>query len=178
MELSNKFGWQHIDGWFNFAKIYDQIIREADKNDIIIEVGCHDGKSTCYLAARTKMSGKNVKIIAIDKLNGNLTKIMENLTLAGVVDYASISHTTSEVAAYNTRNETVNTVFIDNCHYDTVLKEIKHWYPKIKAGGKMFGYNVFGEKLKDELCHLGFYEEYLGSDESLSVWKISKPILV
>lgn len=139
MELNNKFNWQDIDGWFNFSRIYDQMIREANRNDSIIEVGW-PGRSTCYLATRAKMSGKNIKIVSIDtNQNSNLAEFNKQITQIGVVDYIKTISMNSEIASYNTISESIFGIFID---VTDINKEIQNWYQKIKPGGILAGHSI------------------------------------
>jgi len=169
MDLNNKFGWQDIEGWFGYARIYDQIIREASKNDTIIEIGTWLGKSSCYLASRAKMSGKNVKIICVDSFRETLAKFNENMTKAGVIDYINTMVVTPEVASYNVGHEAVFAFFIDGGE----IKDIKNWHPKIRPGGIIAGYSMStSDSIKKTIESLGMKEFKEDQD---GVWFARKP---
>lgn len=84
------------------------------------------------------MSGKNLKIVCVDTFRETLAKFNENMTKAGVIDYISTMVVTSEIASYNVGNAAVFAIFIDGGE----IKDIKNWYPKIKPGGIIAGYNL------------------------------------
>jgi len=168
MDLNNKFGWQDIEGWFGHSRIYDQIIREASKNDTIIEIGTWLGKSSCYLASRAKMSGKCVKIICVDTFSKGIQQFIENATRAGVVEYISIMTMTSEIASYNVGNQAFFAVFIDNGE----IKDINNWYPKIKPGGIIAGYSPATQATRTIIEKLGAKEF---KEDQNGVWFARKP---
>lgn len=173
MDLNNKFGWRDIEGWFGHSSIYDQIIREASKNDTIIEIGTWLGKSSCYLASRAKMSGKNIKIVCVDTFSSqnSLLEFNEHMTKAGVIDYVGSMIMNSELASYNVGKEAAFAVFIDNSE----TKDIRNWYPKIKQGGIIAGYNPsIDNSIKKILESIGtsdFKEDQNG------MWLAHKPLV-
>jgi len=180
MDLNNKFGWQDIDGWFGYAHIYDQIIREASKNDTIIEISRWLGKSTCYLASRAKMSGKSVKIVCVDAFENTsnqtscslakniLSNFNENMTKAGVIDCIYTMVMTNEIASYNIGNEAIFAVFIDGGE----IKDIKNWYPKIKPGGIIAGYSISMHESINKTIELLGCKEFKEED---GIWFARKP---
>lgn len=178
MDLNNKFGWQDIEGWFGYSQMYDQIIRETNKNDTIVEIGKWLGKSSCYLASRAKMSGKKVKIICVDtfsekligpkscSLNKNtLVEFNENMTKAGVVDYITTMAMTPDIASYNVKNESIFAVFIEGDD----IKNIIDWYPKIKPGGIIAGSGLSIQKSIKKTIEIDIKEDKNG------VWFARKP---
>lgn len=58
--------WSDIQGWFDFADIYDEAVDTAKHGDTLVEVGCALGRSVAYLARRAIDSGKNLRIVAVD----------------------------------------------------------------------------------------------------------------
>jgi hypothetical protein len=167
MNLNKKFGWQDIEGWFGFQQIYDTIIREAAQNDQLIEVGSGLGKSTCYLASRAKLSGKQVNITAVDRFGDKLyRKFVENMTRAGVVDLLSIIPLSTANAAQNAYDDSIFAIFAIG--RQTTL-EIQTWYSKIKPGGLIGGCGPAPKDMKN--CKV-----WKGKNDVWSAWTARKPM--
>ena len=154
MELNDKFTWKDIEGFFGASSIYDNIIRHSGKSDTIVEIGCHEGKSTAYLISRAKLTGRNPKILCIDNFiakyenldesNRNMSIFVNNLTKAGVINYVNIMRSPGEVASLNIENQSIFAVIFDHKHNDraSILTDIKTWMPKIKPNGFIAGYDL------------------------------------
>jgi hypothetical protein len=56
-----------VPGWINDAiSIFEQVINEAEDNDIIVEIGTYFGQSACYMGTLIKESGKKIKFDTFD----------------------------------------------------------------------------------------------------------------
>ncbi len=67
---------KHIDystipGMFDFSLIYDRAVSYFSNDSLFVEIGCYQGKSTCYLGKQIKASRKNIKLYAIDHAQGS-----------------------------------------------------------------------------------------------------------
>lgn len=154
MELNNKFTWKDIEGFFGASNIYDNIIRHSDKSDTIVEIGCHEGKSTAYLISRAKLTGRNPKVLCIDNFiakyenleesNKNMAVFVNNLTKTGVINHVNIMRSSGEVASYNVEDQSIFAVIFEHKHNDrsSILTDIKNWMPKIKQNGFIAGYDL------------------------------------
>jgi hypothetical protein len=61
---------EHIPGWFDFANIYDHMVRRARSGAVFVEVGAYLGRSTAYLARRIKESRKRIRVYVVDVWDG------------------------------------------------------------------------------------------------------------
>lgn len=187
MQLNHKFGWREIEGWFNFCRVYDRIIRESKSGDQIVEVGTWFGKSTCYLTSRAKMSGKPLKIFAVDNFKKNLSvlkqnsksiysEFIQNMTKAGVIDIITVLPIESTVAAHNFSNESLSTVLLNNNqNYEQILSELKAWYPKVKKGGIIAGQNYCFQAVKNAIKNMRLKVEiYAGDVNEWEFWVHNK----
>jgi predicted O-methyltransferase YrrM len=158
----------NTDNWFNYQNFY-KMISEKDFN-VFVEVGAWKGHSICYLGNLLK--DKNVKIYAVDlwdetykyEDNPRLKKqkvilhdiFKQNLKNNGLNDKIIDIKSLSWEAASNFRDEEVDFVFIDADHeYESVIKDIKAWLPKIKKNGIISGHDYFNpcgvKKAVDEI---------------------------
>ncbi len=146
----------NTDWWFNYQEFYKTI---ANKNyDILVEIGVWKGHSISFLANQFKSSSKTPKIYAVDlwdetyKWEDNKTlrdqvpilyKIYnENLKINGVRDMIVDLKGVSWDMANNFEDSSVDFVFIDADHeYESVVKDINAWTPKIRKGGMISGHD-------------------------------------
>jgi len=159
------------ENWFNYHAFYD-FISKKDFN-VFVEVGVWKGHSICYLGNLLK--NKDVKIFAVDlweqtyknqdknwmkrqkKLLYDIFK--ENLRINGLSDKIEPIKSLSWEASSNFEDGSVDFVFIDADHeYESVVKDIEAWLPKVKKGGIISGHDYFNpcgvkravdEKFKD-----------------------------
>lgn len=161
--MSNK-SYKDIHGWFNWENLYNEIVFELDNGSRIIEVGSWMGQSVIYLAQQVALSGKDIKINAVDiwdmsydyepfhlmfekakilntDLYGLFVLNLETFNVSHLVDSLVMSSVT---ASKEFEKETVDVVFIDANHsYEAVRNDLEAWWPKIKKGGIMAGHDYF-----------------------------------
>jgi len=58
--------YQNIQGWFNYQKLFTDVIRDLPNNAHIVEIGAWKGASTSYLAVEVINFGKNIKTDVVD----------------------------------------------------------------------------------------------------------------
>jgi len=151
---------ENIDGWFDFDNIYKKMVENFPDGSHFVEIGSWLGKSTSYMAVEIINSGKNIKFDAIDtwegtsdeKLHGDIIKELENdlyhtfiKNIEPVKDYINPIRGWSYDVVNNYDNESLDFVFIDGAHdYESVKRDIKNWYPKVKKNGIISGhdYNI------------------------------------
>ncbi len=144
--------------WFDYQKFYDEIANR--KYSVLVEVGVWKGHSISYLAKKIKNSNYDAKIYAVDlfedaideEWNKNLKeeisliskiydKVLEN---NGVRDMITDIKGLSWDMAKNFEDNSVDFVFIDAGHeYESVVKDINAWLPKIRKGGIISGHDYF-----------------------------------
>ncbi len=155
-----------IQGWFDFANIYDKAVDEAPPGSTLIEIGVWKGKSLCYLAARAKAADKQLNVIGIDnwahvdwdgyatiqqvdRLHGEYRTPLEqcraNLEDAGVLDFVTLIESDSIKAADLFADNSVRFIFVDDTHNSPhVEKELRAWLPKIKRPTWIAGHDYPG----------------------------------
>jgi len=153
MELKN---FLNTDNWFDYQRFYEFISKKNFK--VLVEVGSWKGHSICYLGNLLK--DKNVDIYAVDlwdetyKYEDNLNlkkqkKILheifkENLRKNNLENKIKDIKAYSWEASNNFKDLSVDFVFIDADHeYDSVVKDINAWLPKVKKGGIISGHDYF-----------------------------------
>lgn len=155
-----------VEGWFDFAAIYDLIAGEAKTfatSYPVVEVGSWMGKSTLYLAETFKRREIDNPIYAVDTWLGSdeeaqketLEKLaQEKKTLFGVFMDNLIRYDCfhkvfpirrqSQDAADMFEEESLLAVFIDGDHtYSSVQRDLKSWYPNVISGGIFAGHDIF-----------------------------------
>src|SRR4051812_36069182 len=74
--------YSDIDGWFEFADVYDRALSRAADGDCFVEVGAWMGRSTAYLAAGIRKLGKAVRLFAVDTFRGSPDELAHAEALA------------------------------------------------------------------------------------------------
>jgi len=143
------------DNWFNFKNFYNLISKKDFK--VLVEVGAWKGHSICYLGNLLK--DKDVEIYAVDLWDetykyesGHLSEQKKylheifkmNVEKNGLSDKVKDIKSFSWDAASEFEDGSVDFVFIDADHeYDSVVKDIESWLPKVKKGGIISGHDYF-----------------------------------
>lgn len=146
----------NTENWFDYSKFYDMIATKNYKT--LVEVGVWKGHSICYLA--NKLKNKDVDLYAVDlwdetykydnKPDIKVQKphlydiFKENIKNANLTNKIKDIKSISWEAASNFEDDSVDFVFIDADHeYDSVIKDIDSWLPKIKKDGIIAGHDYF-----------------------------------
>ncbi len=159
--------YNRVEGWFDWADIYQTMVEKAPQEAIFVELGVSLGKSAIFMASRIAQSGKNIKFFGVDcwdlplvirdgmvhlapegqcDINyhpeTNFDIFMNHVKAAGVEKYITPIKMTTVDAAREFTNESLNFVFFDASHaYEPVLADIKAWYPKVIKGGWVAGHD-------------------------------------
>lgn len=167
MEIKEKL---NTEWWFNYQDFYKNV---ASKDyETLVEIGVWKGHSVSFLANQFKAGGKSPKIYAVDlwentyKWEGDqnlrsqvpILYDIYNMVLErdGVRDMVTDLKGVSWEMASNFEDGTIDFIFIDADHeYESVIKDIKAWLPKIKKGGMISGHDYLNpcgvKKAVDEL---------------------------
>jgi cephalosporin hydroxylase len=132
----SEYGVPH---WCDFFWLYDEAIKNANDNDILIELGTYFGGSVTYLAAKAREAGRKFRIYGVD-INPELTRLsVEYLNL----DVNVIQSDAGDFSkCFGLRS--VFMVFLDASHeYEKTLIALNSWLPKMKRGG-IFGGHDYG----------------------------------
>jgi len=151
-----------IQGWFDFAPLYDREVADARDGFRFAEVGCWLGKSTAYLARQIKDTGRPGQFWAVDhgfgspggidyglheptlrEYGGNVAgRLVWHLRECDVLDRVAPLILSSVRAASLFPDEYFDFVFVDAAHdRESVLADLRAWWPKIKVGGRLAGHD-------------------------------------
>lgn len=148
--------YQNIHGWFNYEKLYSEMVEKFPSGSRFVEVGCWVGRSACYLGVEIINSRKDIKLDCIDiwycngmpdlkdedvVKNGTLYKdFIRNIEpLRGIITPRRL---TSEEAYETYEDHSLDFVFIDADHSkEGISADIPNWYSKVKHGGVLAGHD-------------------------------------
>lgn len=129
---------------------YIRLAKTLPKWGNVVEVGSYLGGSTLTLAVATL--GKDLQIYSIESFMGNLDGTVDGHPLPNYNDYCfnlkvkfpelNINHIPlpSQLAHSLFPDGSLDLIFIDASHdYDSVIRDIKLWKPKLSKGGIMAG---------------------------------------
>lgn len=136
------------------GKLLEIILNEVDKSNLkIAEIGVFKGRMTAMW--NVELINQNLKYdyYAIDHFKGsdehekgidyygitvdNLQNIRDNIHLI---------QNDSNDEVKNFPNRYFDIVYIDGCHdYQSIKRDIKNWYPKVKVGGIICGDDYVGD---------------------------------
>lgn len=154
--------WDQIQGWFDFADIYQNRIDAAADGAHFVEVGSWLGKSTVFMASKIRQSGKAIKFDCVDNWQGGSDKengwagktsiermnrdlfaeFMGNLARCEVTDVVTPIRSDSSEAAGRYADGSLDFVFIDADHSEAAVAcDLRAWWPKIKPGGWLAGHD-------------------------------------
>ncbi len=150
--------WSQIPGWFDYQTLYDAAVERVPSAGALVEVGSWLGRSTAYLAAKIKQSGKSLRFYTVDHTlgsnepehaaavnaaGGNFAgALVNNLVQCGVFDAVVPILTSSLEASRLFAAGSLDFVFLDAAHdYASVRDDIAAWWPKIAPGGMLAGHD-------------------------------------
>ena len=153
--------YQKIKGFFNYEKVYDDVIKAVSENqqEKFVEIGVWTGMSVSYAAVEIMKSGKQITLDAVDSwetaegwTNENYLKEMvqtQNIYQQFIDNTESVRHVINPVKMASVEasklygDESLFFVYIDGNHtYDFVKEDIIHWLPKVKKGGYIGGHDI------------------------------------
>ena len=137
---------QFGEDWFTYPGLYAEMVRRFPDGSRFVEVGCHRGKSTAFLAVEIANSRKYIELHCVDIWLDPVQREAFLQNMAPVrKHYTRAYHLGSLDAARLFADESVDFVFLDAYHsYEAVKADITHWLPKVKPGGVLAGHDYFG----------------------------------
>lgn len=145
----------NTNNWFSFKDFY-RYIATIEGYKTYVELGVWKGHSISFLADRLR-SNTDCKIYAVDifeKWDKNKDVLHEvkhiveiynqNLKNVNVRHLITDIESLSWAAAVQFEDKSVDFLFIDADHtYDSVVKDINTWLPKMKEGSIISGHDYF-----------------------------------
>ena len=158
-----------IQGWFNYADVYDMALSWFGDGSHFVEIGSWKGRSSCYMATNIHNSGKKIKFDCIDTWKGswehNLSDeeidkhmkgeshrwIMKNLKKKNLFKQFTkninpVKHIINPIkmdsreASKQYPDKSLDFIMIDGEHdSENVYQELKAWIPKLKETGVIAG---------------------------------------
>lgn len=165
--------------YFDYEQLYTDIVKESNDGAHFVEIGSFLGGSAAFMAVEIANSGKNIRFDCIDtfesnegepvlldiasKNGGNYFEVFKK-NIEPVKDYITIVKGSSFDIHSQYEDESLDFVMIDGDHrYESVVKDIYNWFPKVKIGGILSGHD-FGTiesvriAVADTIMHKqGFY---------------------
>lgn len=172
--------WHDVEGFFDYPYIYDHAVREAKKGDVLVEVGSWMGQSMAYLAQHLVLNGwEGGRLIAVDSFKGEIGEVAHQPTVAanggsvrprfeqnmkdcGIDHMIEIIEGDSAQSAERFEDGSVSFCFIDAAHdYESVIKDVLAWTPKMKPGGMMAGHDYPFFDVHKAVCECFAGESYM-----------------
>lgn len=148
-----------IEGWCDYRSFYRAVADVIPPGGKFVEIGSWMGQSAVVLCQRLQDIEKAAEVTCVDTFQGEQNqpahleivagmggstrwKFEENIKAAGVADMISVIQSDSAEAASHFDDESLDGVFIDAAHdYDSVVKDVAAWFPKVKPGGIFAGHD-------------------------------------
>lgn len=149
---TSKYG----EEWFGYPNFYRDIVNSYGNGARFVEIGCWKGRSASFLATEIHNQGKNIELTCIDTWQGSEDhQHIEGLDTLYETFCENMQHLNGlfkpvrldSVTAANTfLDESLDFIFIDAGHdYDSVVRDIYAWWPKLKKGGIIAGDDYYEE---------------------------------
>lgn len=152
--------YMDIPGRCAYLWVYEDFIKTAPKDAVVVEVGVALGKSIAHMARLAINAGRDdITIVAVDPWagvarngeqqasgpptpDGDFKLFLDTMEKQAPEEFARIKvmrHWSSEAAA-QFGDRSIDLVVIDAAHdFDNVMLDLCAWYPKIKPNGVMAG---------------------------------------
>lgn len=146
------------DGFFDYPRLYERLVRECRPGGTIVEVGSFTGLSFAHLAKAARARGAGILCVSVDhglgggepgfaalvrKMGGTSAPHLSRRLLAeGLTEEVLQVVGTSAVASRQFADGSLDAVFIDADHHaEAVEADIRAWWPKLRPGGIMAGHD-------------------------------------
>jgi len=152
-----------ISGWFNYSKLYDEMVMLASENTTFVELGVFKGASTAHMCTSIYESNKKINFYAIDWFKGSIEHdfmpenfpvdsanrenwlykhCIENLEPAIKLNLVNVIKMSVMEGLSMFEDNSIDFCFHDASHeYDDLIKELPLWWNKIKPGGYFGGHD-------------------------------------
>jgi glycosyltransferase involved in cell wall biosynthesis len=148
-----------VDGWCDYRDFYSYVAQAIPEGAEIVEIGSWQGQSIVHLCQRLQDLGKAATVNCVDTWMGEqnqpshlqvvdehggsiLGKFTENIEAAKVAGMIKVTVGDSAESASQFKDGSMDFIFIDAAHdYDSVVKDLAAWWPKLKEGGIFAGHD-------------------------------------
>ena len=155
-----------VEGWCDYRDLYSHIVKALPENTQIVEIGSWQGQSAIHLCQRLQDIEKTASVHCVDTFKGEQNqpthvKIVarhggsirhvfeDNIKAAKVDGMITIHEGDSAESAADFEDGTLDFVFIDAAHnYDSVIKDVAAWWPKLKPTGIFAGHDYPWHEVK------------------------------
>lgn len=183
--------WNNIIGFFTLkeAIAIQKIVKQLPEGAQVAELGTFQGRSSVAIAAVLPTGGI---LHCIDHFEGtilrpgeekppteevvkrNLNALSAHIEHFGVKEKIRVYVERTDDAVKRFEPESLDMIFIDAGHdYDSVKNDLRHWYPKLKAGGHLIcdDYEQKWPGVVQAIHNTGFK----GQEIAPSLWMHIKP---
>ena len=160
--------YQNIQNWFDYQKLFRDIVQNSSDNQHFVELGVWKGGSTAFMGVEIYNSNKQIIYDAIDcfepssEFGDYYEEAIINLKPLTDLNIVNIIKGRSEEVVNNYDDNSIDFCFIDGSHlYEDVIVDIRNWLPKVKINGIFAGHDY------DKDGHPGVYRavgELLGHE--------------
>jgi hypothetical protein len=148
-----------VEGWCDYKDVYSYFAQAIPDGAEIVEIGSWQGQSIIHLCQQLQDIGKTAIVRCVDTFRGEqnqpahleivaghggsvLGKFTENIEAAGVSDMIQVTVGDSAESASIFADGSMDLIFIDSAHdYESVVKDLAAWYPKLKPTGIFAGHD-------------------------------------
>lgn len=152
-----------VPGWFDYADLYEEVVRGAPKDATLVEVGSYMGASFAHLCVEAIREERfDLRLVAIDlwddavhapalehtgyapSLYGGFLKTVERIyDAAPTMPIARLDVNWLRQRSNAPVDFDAHFVFIDAGHdYESVRADIEAWLPRVQPGGILAGHDV------------------------------------
>ena len=148
-----------ISGWCDYSAFYRALAQSLPAGGTFVEIGSWMGQSISFFCQELQDFGKTATIHCVDTFQGeqnqpahlaivddnggSIRQVFDrNTKAAGVSEMIQVIAGDSAESAALFEDASLDAVYIDAAHdYDSVVKDIAAWFPKIKPAGVFSGHD-------------------------------------
>lgn len=148
-----------ISGWCDYSAFYRALAQSLPAGGTFVEIGSWMGQSISFFCQELQDFGKTATIHCVDTFKGeqnqpahlaivddnggSIRQVFDrNTKAAGVSEMIQVIAGDSAESAALFEDASLDAVYIDAAHdYDSVVKDIAAWFPKIKPAGVFSGHD-------------------------------------
>jgi len=148
-----------IEGWCDYSTFYRALAQSLPAGGKFVEIGSWMGQSISFFCQELQDAGKEMDVYCVDTFKGeqnqpthlatveenggSILEVFErNTTATGVRDMIEVIQGDSSESAAMFDDGSLDAVYIDAAHdYDSVVKDMAAWYPKLKPSGVFCGHD-------------------------------------